>query len=79
MIIEYTREAICEDCQYCGFYFPLKKNGKESKLRRYKCKITGAEIRLSKRICEKCVLGFGVPIYYDYIKVEKNDLNNLNG
>ena len=79
MIIQYIREARCKDCKYCGYYYPLKKNGEESNLRRHKCKRTGMPVSLSKKVCKDWELGCGIPANYDRIvlKEQHEDIKRM--
>ena len=71
MIIEYpSRKARCKDCIYCGYYYPIKKNGEESNMRRHRCKRTGRDILLSDYVCNDWRMGCGIPSNYNHIKIE---------
>lgn len=70
MIIEYSsRPAKCKDCIYCGYYYPIKKDGNNSNYRRHKCKLTNKTTLLNNRVCDKWIMGCGVPDNFNYIKV----------
>ena len=71
MIIEYSRKATCKDCIYCGYYYPLKKNGTQSRVCRHKCKLKNQDVLLSDYVCDSWKMGCSVPSNYDYIKVKK--------
>lgn len=81
MIIEYILKAKCKHCKHCGYYYPLNKDGKESKFKRYGCLKTGGMIRLSTSACDKWEFGYGTPVYCG----KKNDVktyeekNNIQG
>lgn len=67
MIFEYSRSAKCKDCLYCGYYYPKKKDGLPSRLRRHKCKLTEKDVLLSNSVCGNWEMGCGEPGNYDYI------------
>jgi len=59
MIIIQQRPATCKDCDYCKYFYPVKNDGTEYKMKGHKCQITGKIILLSNRVCDKWKIGYG--------------------
>lgn len=69
-IIEYPyRPAKCKDCIYCGYYYPIKKDGTSALRSRHKCKRTEKDIKLTDRVCDNWKMGCGIPRNYNYIEI----------
>jgi hypothetical protein len=62
-IITITRNAKCKDCKYCEWFYPPKKDGTTSKLKRHICsnlessrygaKNSGKTITQNDLVCDK--------------------------
>jgi hypothetical protein len=73
MIIEYpSRAARCKDCIFCGYYYPKNKDGSESRSKRHKCKKSEEIILLDDKVCDKWVMGSGIPRNYNYINANSS-------
>ena len=62
MIIEYTRNAKCKDCKYCGYFYLTKKDGSTSFQKRHKCVLKDRMVCANDLVCDDWKISFsGIP------------------
>jgi len=70
MTVEWTRAARCEDCYFCGYYRPRRKDGTTCSKRRHKCALKKIHVTLKQPVCSDWQMSdSGEPSYIGHIEI----------